>query len=669
MAALHCVLWDFIIFAGMKPRLSIILAFFFVAACNHPVKVVEPAETPSSELAAIDSLMWHQPDSAFALLQEFAASPTANSLNVFNGHYCQLLISELLYKNDCEQSNRTELLQAVAYFDSLAGTHDVSLQPDSCRDASHVSAKNAPNKAVAFLDARAHYINGVGYYENDSVVEACAEYLKALEVMEEHFGEKELVGHEARFMAYTYNRLGDMFSEQFMMEPAVECFKNSYVFSVISPNSLYSVSNAMYRIGKQFNMKGNIDSANYYYSQAIENLPDTANLFYRDIVSNQAILSYQMTHQAETPLKRLRQMVVLAADDDEKLTRYFVIGGIYFEEGLYDSASIYLESVFENNKEDVSQTQAAHYLHVIFDSLGNTEKSDVFMRFLAQQKKSEGQNKALVSSLENMFINYISQKQEKTAEKAQEKSIRNAIGIIVSIAVAVTLAIFVMAKLRSKELLKKLQEDANRMLGDKEKRHQQEIKEKEAKARKELEERDMRYAETIEAERQVHRMERAAMAGKLKRRNEEVRELKEQVRRQDDLDATPKYAELFTEEPICRLIMERVNEGRFLSQMDCTIYKDYALTKEQVIALREAVNRHFGLFTVRLAKAYPELTKNDLDYCCLYLLGLTDADIAALMQRAYNTVNERNSKLRRILGNENAISITMQAIANKSVSI
>ena len=50
----------------------------------------------------------------------------------------------------------------------------------------------------------------------------------------------------------------------------------------------------------------------------------------------------------------------------------------------------------------------------------------------------------------------------------------------------------------------------------------------------------------------------------------------------------------------------------------------------------------------------------------LYARGLTDADIAALMQRAYNTVNERNSKLRRIFGCKSTISVTLQAIANKT---
>jgi hypothetical protein len=115
--------------------------------------------------------------------------------------------------------------------------------------------------------------------------------------------------------------------------------------------------------------------------------------------------------------------------------------------------------------------------------------------------------------------------------------------------------------------------------------------------------------------------------------------------------------------------MERVNEGQFLSQMDCKIYKDYALNKEQLTELRKAVDGHFNQFTIRISTAYPELTRLDLDYCCLYLLGLTDADISALMQRAYNTVNERNSKIRRIFGSEMPIGITLQTIANDKALI
>ena len=47
-------------------------------------------------LAGIDSLMWRRADSAFVLLQEFVVSPEAEVLDTFDGHYCQMLISELL---------------------------------------------------------------------------------------------------------------------------------------------------------------------------------------------------------------------------------------------------------------------------------------------------------------------------------------------------------------------------------------------------------------------------------------------------------------------------------------------------------------------------------------------------------------------------------------------
>jgi hypothetical protein len=152
----------------------------------------------------------------------------------------------------------------------------------------------------------------------------------------------------------------------------------------------------------------------------------------------------------------------------------------------------------------------------------------------------------------------------------------------------------------------------------------------------------------------------------LKKSNEVLRELQNQIKQQkkDSSSKGETQAATFMEEPICRLIMERVRMGQFKSQMNYTIYKDYALSKEQLIALREATNRHFDHFIVRLVQAYPDITKSDLDYCCLHLLDLTDADISALMQRAYNTVNERNSKLKKILGCKNTISSTLLAFAN-----
>ena len=80
----------------MKARLFVIglLVLAFVACNRLSEGSVETRWIASPELQAIDSLMWQQPDSALAVLQQFVASPQADNLDLFNGHYCQLLISE-----------------------------------------------------------------------------------------------------------------------------------------------------------------------------------------------------------------------------------------------------------------------------------------------------------------------------------------------------------------------------------------------------------------------------------------------------------------------------------------------------------------------------------------------------------------------------------------------
>ena len=681
----------------------LVVLMALVVACSPSVKVPEPSvpelvegvEGPSKELCAIDSLMWLRADSAFAMLQEFVVSPEAEKLDTFDGHYCQLLISELLYKNDCEQTNREELLQAVVYFDSLlqlADTRGVSLHGPFRWDASHASANETSAQTLAFLDARAHYINGVGYYEHDSVVNACTEYLKALEMMEELFEEKELVGKKAQFMAYICSRLGEMFSDQLLAEPSITCYKKALFYCRREPTSKYGIPVLLYSLGIQYDIANQKDSAAFYYDEALANMPDFDNLHYRDLWVNKTLFAYYyLNYSPDSLMIDLKRLVALSEDEDERMTRLLILGNILFEDKQYDSSRVYLETVYEQQEDLESKMIAAENLRDIYQIKGDSIKAQKYASFLAGFTMSEIEKKKDVSKINEMFKNYLTQKQEKHAEEEREKAIKRVIKTIIPIAVVVALVIFFVLKHRSKKLLKEQQEEADRMLGeteqqhkeelrqrqaeaekalkDKEKHHQQEMEAKEAQARKELEERDKRLAEVLEAERQTHRMEQAAISGRLKRSNQELRELKDQIKQLDDLAAKTEVAASFDEEPICRLIMDRVNEGQFKSKIDYIIYKDSALDKQQLLDLRLAVDRHFGQFTARLKKAYPELTNSDLDYCCLYLLGLTDADIAALMQRTYNTVFERNGKMRKIFGSETPLPITLMGIANDSLFI
>ena len=629
--------------------MGILFVLALMVACNHlndrSVETRRGTSLPTSaspELSAIDSLMWHQPDSALMCLLPYFndtcrdvsrnvsenanndtledVSGNVSTTTAYNRHYAHLLLAELLYKNDYAQTNRTELLQAVAYFDSLVR------QAGGARRAG--DSKTTSN--LAFLDARAHYINGVGYYEQDSLVQACAEYLKTLEVMESHFNENELVGHRARFMAYTYNRLGDVFSEQYMMEPAIACIQQSYEFCKIAPISPYSVSNALYRIGLQYDKMHKKDSANYYYERAIELMPDNNNLYYRDLESSRALLSYQLGQPAEASLNTLLRMVQLADDEEEQLTRFFTIGYIYFEEAMYDSALRYLEPVFQNTNDVVMQIQAADIIRVIYDSVGMGKNADEYVRFSAVNKKSNGENNAMVSKLENMFKVHTSQVQQKQAEEKRERSIRKAIGIIVLIAVAVVLGILVLAKLRSKKMLKEQQEEADMML---------------------------------ETERHSHKMQQAALAGRLRQSNAALKAQSKTASpivpssyKQDQNEA-----ESYTEEPVCQQILAVCNDksNPVKSTIPVSSYASIALTDAQKAQLKDAAMRHYGPLFEKLKLQYPELKEKDFLYCYLCLLGLDNMQIAVLSQLSYRTIWEREKRLQTLFHADDRIAVVL----------
>ena len=624
--------------------MSFLFGLAMLVACSQPTKVEvpEPVEGPTLALSQIDTLMWHHPDSALAVMMEFAGSEAADSLDVFEGHYCQVLIAELLFKNDYGQSNREEVLKAAAYFDSLNFTLNDTPTPKSLiAGADPLSPTRNDN--IVFLSARAHYMNGVGFYERDSVVAACGEYLKALEIVETHFPNVETVctpslpiAHLPRFMALTYGRLGDLFSRQYMQEPAIVCYKKSFVFSKIEPTSANGIANLMSHLGNQYSILQQKDSAGYYFNEAFKYLADTNNLAYRDLISGLALYNYYSGKSVESAVSDLKRMATQTKDEDERLTRFFTIGSIYFEIRQFDSAMVYLTRVFENKDNVVMKRGAAMSLRDIFQVKGDTLKATQYARYQVENPALEAESNRQVSKLNDLFQQHLQWEQERAeAERQQGARLRrNRMIVVVSVLVVVAA---LLAWLLIRRKMKQQRDEASQQM---------------------------------EAVQEAHRLEKASMSGRLKRSNQELRELKDQMRQQAGSGA-PKQetqAESFNEEPICRLIMERVNEGQFKAQMDCKLYQDYALGKEQVMALREAADRHFNQFTVRLAKAYPNLTKGDLDYCCLYLLGLSDADISALMQRAYNTVSERSRKLKGVFGSEESLSVILRGFANESIS-
>ena len=630
--------------------IGIVLALLLFPYCSGEKAQRSEGQGSSAHaaLAGIDSLMWRQPDSAFVLLQGFVVGPEVKTLDTFDWHYCQVLISELLYKNYKQQSNRNDLLRAVDFFDSLT-SGNTGAYPRSV----------TLRKSYVFLDARAHYINGVGFYEQGDVVQACSEYLKALEGMEEHFEEKALTGKKAQFMANIYNRMGDLFSEQFMMESAITCYENALVYCKIEPTSPIGVSNILYRIGKQYDKKNEIENARLYYGRALENMTVTDNIVYRDIVASKALCDYKVEGVAEYALDELSTILMQANTENERLNRYLTIGSVFFFDGNYDSALFYLKPVYENDEIRL-QSKAASYLRIIYDSIGNREQSNVYSRFLTHQNKSEGENKALVSELEAVFKAYMNQRQKKEAEEAREKSIRETIEIVVFITALSILAILVVAKQKSKQLLKKQQEETDRILEETEQEHEKELRLWQAVADKTLEETEKKHEKELETERLAYQKKQEALQQNLQKKEAHVNVLENALNQQREEAKQRRMA--FMKEPICEAILNKA-KSKQITTRNVAHELGIALKDEDLERLGEAVAKYYDGFDHVLLSQCPNLKHGYLALCHLHLLGLSESEIAALKNVSYSAIRKQNESLQEKLGVDKTISAYVLKIA------
>ena len=434
-------------FAHMK-RLFVIGLFLLLAlAACHP-KQDDSVETwraatlqpvPSPKLQSIDSLMWQQPDSALALLLPWfdtcCTDVARNVSTTYNHHYAHLLLAELLYKNDYAQTNRAELRQAVAFFDSLV--RQAPPLKGGRGDSRHVLDQNGN---FAFLTARAHYINGVGYYEQDSVVQACKEYLKALEIMESHFEEKELVGEKARFMALTHTHLTSLFSDQYLHEQAIYFGKRALGYYRKYEATPWHVAWVLDEIGMQYEMMERFDSANYYYGEAVIAVDDTNTLMYRDIATSLARLSYKKDKESQKSMSQLRNLLLRSESEKEYLARCIAIGGNYYYEKQYDSASAYLNRIFRDSQSVEARKQAAEWLVEICKAQGREDEIIGYATFLvpfATQDENAGKVKSQITELCHVY----EQERLENLHQKQMRRIRKHVGITLASLLVVLLVV------------------------------------------------------------------------------------------------------------------------------------------------------------------------------------------------------------------------------------
>ena len=571
------------------------LMLAFLVACNgnkqgpeRSLSLSKGVEGPSKELSTIDSLLWRQPDSALAVLQDYLACRDAmlaspetpdgdfietHAMRLYDQHYANLLLAELLYKNDYAQTNRTELLQAVGYFDSL-----VREAPPLQRGLGGLKKPQSPMQPdiIAFLSARAHYINGVGYYENDSAVEACKEYMKALEVMEGHFEAKDLVGHKARFMALTYTRLSVLFSDMYLHEQAIYFAQMSLPYYRRQNAPSWYLARMNSEIGINYDIMDQLDSADFYYQNALMVLDDTNCLVYKDIVTLRLFLSYKNGAEQDSILPQLYRLLNLSDSEMEYLSRCLTIGEVFYHEKQYDSACHYLSNVYDHTSSIASKKQAAEWLKNMYDILGKESEMYEYAHFLApfaNQEENTSTTKSQLTELYNTFKQNILEQQHR---QAMQKSTTRT--IIVIIGLLIVILVITLLYHRNKKKLRLFENDMPDEIGIRSK-------------------------------------------------------------------AWDNYT-TFMEESVCKDIIQSVrgeNIKRLATPKD---YPNLVLSDEQLQQLTFTVNHYFGPLEYHLEQHGIKASPIMVSLCHLFLLGIDEKQAAILLNRDYSSISRYVKKLK-----------------------
>lgn len=525
--------------------------------------------------------MPEQPDSALKILIGFDIDDST-SRSVVNEY--QILVAEALYKNDYQQTNAQAVIDATAYYDS-------------------VFEKHPKNSGLAFETARAHYYKAVGETEKDDIVAACADYLKAADIMEDAFPEittkttdckmETDINARTKFIALIYYRLGEMFYSENNGKFAIDFYKHALKYSSLIEDTILS-ANLFRNIGHSFYMYGFSDSALVYYKNALE----TNGLI--DCVENMIAKIYYDKGLNDTAYYIMRNLLRNDRLNMSSVNSYELgIGNMFYADNIYDSALYHLNKCFASDNRFV-RLSAAKMLSAIHDSLGNHDKKTYFSDFYSKNIEKEldrtSKSKLLLDSY-NKYSN------EKYLNRQQHRNMMYAVSV--SVLLFVVFIIWLGFHIKRN------------------KKHTTEISGKNKII--------SRYENKI---------------AELERRHEAMVNSAKAYSGND----TSECLSEFENQNICITIKKRMEDKR-ISTKNISSCKGIALSDCEKTALRNAAKKCIPGLTETLSSVYG-IKGDNIVVCCLCLLDITTAEIAALTKITYQGANKRINSIKKALKTE-----------------
>ena len=592
---------------------TIFCSFFFFLLLASSCKNNPESDTLASRwpvFGDIYALKDDNPDSALKLLL-----PIADTMDMYTlgqrypyqlAEY-QILDAEIKYKNYLFTKREDHVMEAFHFYDSVMPGRKYSRF----------------RQVLSFQKARAYYFKAVVEERKlNQPLESFADYLNSLWIMEGLLGDRSFFlkakgGRDYHhFTALIYDRLAWFLYNYDAWDAALECLEKSSKYFK-SDGNMKGVASNIELMGDVMLAQGDKVNSMYYYKKAdsIHERLNTSNIYqnYSSVIHR--ALDLYNAGQFEASSALLYHTLRKAQNTWLERQIRFSLGYFYLEKQNYDSALFNYERSFPLLPRQTLKSYSR--IVQLANALGDTVKAGYYGELLADAYLIQFARSKDRAKMDSMLDSY----------KVESRNSKNRdLFLFISCCVLLLIALLFFVSF---------------VLVQRKRRHKKEIAARE------------RIQATLEDEIE-------SVKSVSQQKEETIKALQSKLDRvisNPDFQKLPfdKKLDALYEMPICKRILKvkQSNVKAFSS------YPEMVLSDNQLTMLVNAVDAVFPKFSVRIIEMFPRLKRSDVVYCCLYVLGITEVQAAALTGKTYQAVWTRSLKMHEIFDNKSSLQLIL----------
>lgn len=298
-------------FMSTTKFLSAIVLLLYCYACgNKPYP---------HAMQVADTLMYNNPDSALALLEQLNDSITAQT--TATQMYYQLLCTKAKDKAYVIHTSDSLILQILHYYEDK-------------EDEKHLP--------------ETYYYAGRVYADLGDAPQALDYYQKAAEIQGK--------GTDYRQLKVVYAQMGELFLFQDVYDEAMKAYKKCYYYNKVYAKDKAGIINSLCDIGNAFTAFGNADSAMHYYQTAYKLAKENGDKKLIDRAQSSLVDLFTQLGQYDMGKAALQSLN--APKPHQQIAYYALAADLFYQMGELDSAAIYYKKLSES--EDIYAQQAAY---------------------------------------------------------------------------------------------------------------------------------------------------------------------------------------------------------------------------------------------------------------------------------------------------------------------